>query len=125
MIGYLMVVVPEIADWKALRLALGLTQRAWAEILCVSPRHIRWLEAGTVKAGGPLRALALSWANDPLARSRLKAAGYLQLEKELPMTTVEVGMNTAPLEKGTRTESSIGDTEFYDPLSILGNPLSP
>ena len=102
--------LPEIANWRALRLALGLTQKVWAEILCVSVRHIKWLEAGACKAGGPLTALALSWSNDPEARERLIKAGY-------PVAPLEVKQDMRP--PATLIASPEGDSDTPPELASL------
>lgn len=66
-----------IPDWRRFRVALGLTQRDLAELLCISTRHVRRLE--TIPHHCPSAAsvmLLRAWLRHPEYRRRLEVADY-------------------------------------------------
>lgn len=69
----------QVADWYALRVALGLTQPRMAALLCVSERQIRRLEAAGQHTCPP--EASVKWFRLKLLlydeyRDRLSEAGY-------------------------------------------------
>ena len=63
-------------DWRALRLALGLSQTAWGERIGLKRRQIVTLENDHRCPHPAVVMLARAWMYDPSVRARLKAAGY-------------------------------------------------
>lgn len=66
-----------VFDWRGLRLALELTHKQMAEILCIQERNVYQLEAGNYAA--PSRAsmmLLRAWLQHPEFRQRLKVKGH-------------------------------------------------
>ena len=65
-----------VADWRALRLALGLNQRQMARLLGRSDRGLQALEGARHVCPQEVTMLVLrSWLCDPRLKARLRAAG--------------------------------------------------
>ena len=63
-------------DWRALRLALGLSQTQWGERIGLHRRQIVTLENDHRCPHPAVVMLARAWMYDPSVRARLRRAGY-------------------------------------------------
>ncbi len=66
-----------ISDWRAVRYALGLTQREMAEVLDISRRAVQWVEQKPHRCPRRVTVQSLRVAlYHPEAQRRLAAAGF-------------------------------------------------
>lgn len=66
-----------VQDWRALRLAMGLSLTEMARLLCISRRHVAELQRQPHRCPRPLVVVALrSVLMDPEMIGRLASAGF-------------------------------------------------
>ncbi len=63
------------ADWRNIRHALGLTQHEMAELVCMSEREIKYIEAGHLAPPGPATVILATFLQAPEAQAKLFMAG--------------------------------------------------